>query len=106
MKNILVPVTGFAHDANALEAAYLVGWPVDAIIDAMHVQPEPMKIVLDAALQQFGSMHSGRELVLTLQNEAAEHSARAKETFDKFAARRLAAHAFGTAQGGATASFR
>src|SRR5215468_379765 len=81
LKNILVPLTGFAHDADALEAAFLVGWPFDAAIDALHVQPDPMKIVLDAAVHQFETKHGSRELVLTLQKQAAAQSAKAKETF-------------------------
>jgi nucleotide-binding universal stress UspA family protein len=105
-KNILVPLTGFAHDANALEAAFMVGWPVDASIEAVHVQPEPMKIVLNAALHQFASSHSNRELVLTLQKEAAAHSVEAKRVFDQFWDRHLGAHAFASAQSGVSAVFR
>jgi len=106
LKNILVPLTGFAHDANALEAAFLIGWPFDAVIDALHIQPDPMKIVLDAAVQQFETTHGSRELLLSLQKRAAAHSAKAKEAFDRFAARHLAAHAFASAQIGVSAGFR
>jgi nucleotide-binding universal stress UspA family protein len=106
LKNILVPLTGFPHDSNALEAAFLVGWPFDAVIDALHVQPDPMKIVLSAAVQQFETSHSNRELVLNLQRQAAAHSTKAKEAFDRFAARHLSAHAFASAQSGVSASFR
>jgi nucleotide-binding universal stress UspA family protein len=106
MKNILVCLAGFPHDANALEAAFLVGWPFSASIDGLHVQPEPMKIVMNAALHQFATMHSSREVVVALQRQAAAHSAKAKEIFDSFLARRLAAHAFGSAQSGVKATFR
>ena len=106
MKNILVPLTGFAHDKNALEAAFVVGWPLDAAIEALHVQPEPMKIVLNAAAHQFGTSHSNRELLAEIQKQAALHSAKAKENFDQFHERHLAAHAFASAQSGASASFR
>jgi nucleotide-binding universal stress UspA family protein len=106
MKNVLVPLTGFAQDANALEAAFLVGWPFDAAIDALHIQPEPINIVLNAALHQFASAHSNRELVLALQRDAALRSTKAKEAFDLFAARHLSAHAFASAQSGIEAGFR
>jgi nucleotide-binding universal stress UspA family protein len=106
MKNILVPLAGFAHDKNALEAAFVVGWPLDAAIEALHVQPEPMKIVLNAAAHQFGTSHSNRELLAELQKQGALHSAKAKESFDQFQARHLAAHAFASAQSGITANFR
>jgi nucleotide-binding universal stress UspA family protein len=106
LKNILVPLTGSAHDSNALETAFLVGWPFDAAIDALHIQPDPMKIVLDAAVHQFETAHGGRELVLTLQRQVTERSAKAKETFDRFAARHLGAHAFASAQSGVSATFR
>jgi nucleotide-binding universal stress UspA family protein len=106
MKNILVPLAGFAQDAHALEAAFLVGWPADAVIEAVHVQPDPMKIVMGAAVRQFGSSHGNRQLVLELQKQAVVHSAEAKETFDRFHEQHLAAHAFGSAQSGVSATFR
>jgi len=106
MKNILACLAGFPHDANALDAALLVGWPFDAFIEGLHVQPEPMKIVTDAALQQFATFHGSREVVLSLQRKAAQRSAKAKQIYDSFLDRRLAAHAFGSAQTGVNASFR
>ncbi len=106
LKNILAPLAGFAHDANTLEAAFLAGWPFDAAIDAVHVQPDPMKIVVNAALNQFRTSHGNRELLHDFQKSAEERSAKAKEVFDAFAARRLTAHAFGSSQSGTTAAFR
>ena len=106
LKNILVPLTGFPNDANALEAAFVVGWPFDAYIEALRVHPEPMEIVMAAAVRQFASKKSNRELVLSLQADAASRTNLAKETFDQFFKRHLAAHAFGSATGGATAAWR
>lgn len=106
MKNILVPLAGFAHDKNALEAAFLVGWPLDGAIEALHVQPEPMKIVLNAAAHQFGTSHGNRELLAELQKQAASHSAKAKESFEQFHQQHLSAHAFASAQSGVSAIFR
>ena len=106
LKNILVPLTGFARDSNALEAAFLIGWPFDAAIDALHVQPDPMKIVLNAAVHQFETTHGTREMLRDLQRQAAAHTAKAKEAFDQFAARHLSAHAFASAQSGVSAAFR
>jgi len=105
MKNLLVPLAGFAHDKNALEAAFLLGWPLDAAIEALHVQPEPMKIVLSAAAHQFGTSYSNRELLAELQKQAAAHSAKAKEGFELFHKQHLAAHAFASAQSGVSAVF-
>jgi len=106
MKNILVPLTGFAHDVNALEAAFLVGWPLDAAIEALHVQPEPMKIVLNAAVHQFGTPYGNQQLLAELQAQTAAHSANAKESFEQFLGRHLSAHAFASARSGVSATFR
>jgi nucleotide-binding universal stress UspA family protein len=76
------------------------------VIDALHVQPDPMKIVLNAAVHQFETTHGSRELLHDLQRQASARSAKAKEAFDKFAARHLAAHAFASAQSGVSAGFR
>src|SRR4051812_21769317 len=97
MKNILVPLAGFAPYASAPKAALLFGWPSDAVIEAVHVQTDPLKIVMGAAVRQFGSSHGNRQLVLELQKRAVVHSAEAKETFERFHEQLLAAHAFGSA---------
>lgn len=105
-KNILVPLTGFEADSMALDAAFVVGQPFDANIEALRVQPEPMDIVLAAALRQFGTKMSNRELVLSMKQEALSRTRSAKEAFDQFLKRCLSAHAFGSAASGVTASWR
>jgi nucleotide-binding universal stress UspA family protein len=106
LKNILVPLTGFENDANALRTAYVVGWPFDAHVEALHVKPEPMEIVLAATLRQFATKKSNRELVLSLQKEAENHAERAKAGFEEFYRRQISTHAFATAGSGITAEFR
>jgi nucleotide-binding universal stress UspA family protein len=105
-KNILVPLTGFGSDANALEAAFVLGHPFDANIEALHVQPEPIEIILSAALRQFGTKMSNQELVLSLREDALSRTRSAKESFDQFLERRLSTHAFGSAASGVTACWR
>jgi nucleotide-binding universal stress UspA family protein len=61
---------------------------------------------MDAAVHQFETTHGSRELVHSLQKQAAAHSAKAKDSFDHFAARHLAAHAFASSQSGVSAAFR
>ena len=105
-KHILVPLTGFENDRRALEAAFLAGWPFDAHIEAFRVHPEPMQIIAGAAIRQFASRSGNQELIHALQREAQHHSAFAKSSFETFARERLSAHAFGTAAGGVTASWK
>lgn len=106
IKNILVPLTGFESDARALEASFLLGHPLDANIEALRIEPEPMDIVLAAALRQFGTKMSNRELVLSLQQEALSRTGSAKDSFEQFYNRHFSAHAFGSAASGVTASWR
>jgi len=61
---------------------------------------------MDAAVHQFETTHGSREVLVSLQKQAAERSASAKQTFDRFATRHLAAHAFASAQSGVSANFR
>jgi nucleotide-binding universal stress UspA family protein len=105
-KNILVPLTGFENDAKALEAGFVTGWPFDAVIEALHVQPEPIEIVMAAALRQFGSKMGNRELIHALEKEAASRTHSAKTAFDEFFKRHFSAHAFASAASGVTASWR
>jgi nucleotide-binding universal stress UspA family protein len=105
-KNVLVPLTGFETDRRALEAAFLAGWPFDAHLQAFRVHPEPMQLIAAAAVRQFGSRTSNEALIHSLEREALHHSALAKSCYETFARDRLSAHAFGTAAGGVTASWR
>jgi nucleotide-binding universal stress UspA family protein len=105
-KNVLVPLTGFENDRHALEAAFLAGWPFDAHIEAFRVHPEPMQIITGAAVRQFGSRSGNQELIHALERDALHHTALAKSCFETFARERLSAHAFGTAAGGVTATWK
>ena len=105
LKNILVALTGFDSDTQALEAAFLIGSPFDAHIEALHIQPEPMEIITAAAVRQIGSKMGNVELIHALQHEAANRAKQAKANFDAFGKRDLSGHALGSA-GGITASFR
>jgi len=106
LKNLLVPLTGFENDRSALEAAFVMGFPFDANIEALHVQPEPMEIVLAAAKRQFGSKMSNKELVLSLKHEAASRTQLAKAAFEQFFQRHFSAPAFGSSASGVTTSWR
>jgi hypothetical protein len=105
-KNVLVPLTGFENDRRALEAAFLAGWPFDAHIEAFRVHPEPMQIIAGAAVRQFGSGSGNQELIHALERDALHRTSLAKSCFETFTRERLSAHAFGTAAGGVTASWR
>jgi nucleotide-binding universal stress UspA family protein len=85
IKNILVGLTGADTDGAALTAAYLVAEPFGARIDVLRVQPEPMQIVVHAALKQFTSKMGNTELIHALQHEAESRSFSAKAAFDEFA---------------------
>ena len=77
IKNILVPLTGFECDAAALEAAYLVGSPFAAKIEGLRIEPDPMQIVAQAAVGQFGSSMGNVELIHALEKLGKERTARA-----------------------------
>lgn len=106
LKNLLVSLTGFESDARALEAAFLIGWPFNACVDALHIRPEAMEIVVAAAVGQVTSKMGNIELIHALQREAATKAEQAKASFDAFSKRDLSGHAFGLATAGITASFR
>jgi nucleotide-binding universal stress UspA family protein len=105
-KNILIPLTGFASDTRALETALVIGTPFDAALQALHIQPEAMDVVLSAAMQQFGTRKSNRELVLSLQKDAQVRTQNAKESFDRFFQLHFPTQAFGSAKSGCTLSWR
>lgn len=105
-KNVLVPLTGFESDRRALEAAFLAGWPFDAEIEAFRVHPEPMQIIAGAAIRQFGSRSGNVELIHALEHEASHRTALAKSCFETFMQQRVSAHAFGTAAGGVTTTWK
>ncbi len=106
LKNILVPLTGFENDARALEAANIVGWPFSASIEALHVRPEAMELVVAAAVRQFGSRMGNRELIHALEKEAAARAHAARTAFDAFYERHFGAHAYGNSASGVVASWR
>ena len=90
IKNILVPLTGFECDAAALEAAYLVGSPFAAKIEGLRIEPDPMQIVAQAAVGQFGSSMGNVELIHALEKLGKERTARAERTFGDFVKRHAA----------------
>jgi nucleotide-binding universal stress UspA family protein len=49
IKSILVPLQGFAPDANALGAAYNIARLFDAHLDCLYVRPDPRLLVASAA---------------------------------------------------------
>jgi nucleotide-binding universal stress UspA family protein len=60
VKNILVPLTGFENDAKALDAALLVAKRFEGRIRCLHVQPDPMHIISQVAVQQFATRLANR----------------------------------------------
>src|SRR5262245_49635418 len=89
IKNILVELSGCDSDSSALEAAYLVAEPFGAQLDVLRVQPEPMNIIVHAALSQFTTNMGNTELIHALQHEAETRSLSAKAAFDAFASARF-----------------
>jgi nucleotide-binding universal stress UspA family protein len=90
VKTILVPLTGYDNDAKALEAAYLVARPFQARIHCLHVQPDPMRIVTQVAVQQFASRMGNVELIHAMQKEAQFRRGKADDAFETFLKRRFA----------------
>jgi len=84
VKNILVPLTGFENDLRALETAYLIANRFAGHIHCLRVQPDPMQIVAQVAVQQFASKLGNVELIHALQKDAAARNAAAASAFEKF----------------------
>jgi nucleotide-binding universal stress UspA family protein len=90
VKTILVPLTGYENDAKALEAAYLVARRFQAHIHCLHVEPDPMGIVTQVAVQQFSSRLGNVELIHAMQKEAEFRRGKADTAYEAFLERRFA----------------
>jgi nucleotide-binding universal stress UspA family protein len=86
IKNILVGLTGGDCDGSALTAAYLVAKPFAADLDVLRVEPEPIQIIVRAALEQFASKRGNTELIHALQHEEESRTLSARAAFDEFVA--------------------
>jgi len=87
IKNILVPLTGCGNDANALEAAYFIGARLSANVLCLRVHPDPMGIVTQAALGQFGATMSNVQLIHAIEEQCRLRTKKARTAFDRFAMR-------------------
>lgn len=89
MKTILVPLTGYDNDAKALDAAYIVARRFQAHIHCLHVEPDPMLIVSQFALQQFSSRLGNVELIHAMEKEAKFRRGKAEAAYEAFLERRF-----------------
>lgn len=89
MKTILVPLTGYENDAKALDTAYLVACLLKARIHCLHVEPDPVRIASQTALQQFASSLGNVELIRAMQKEAKFRRGKAGEAYEAFLERRF-----------------
>ena len=87
IKNILVPLTGGDNDGTALEAAFFVGARFSANVLCLRVHPNPMQIVAQAALSQFGTRMGSVELIHAIERECETRTKKARAAFDKFSER-------------------
>ncbi len=89
MKTILVPLTGHDNDAKALDAAFLVARRFQARIHCLHVEPDPMRIVSQVAVQQFSSRLGNVELIHAMEKEAKFRRGNADAAYEAFLERRF-----------------
>lgn len=87
IKNILVPLTGFENDAKALSAAYCVGAAAAANVVCLRVSPDPMQIIAQAALGQFGTTMGNVQLIHAIEEEGRNRTKAARKAFDEFSGR-------------------
>lgn len=87
IKNILVPLTGSDNDAGALEAAYFIGARFAANVLCLRVHPNPMQIVAQAALSQFGTKMGNVELIHAIEKQCETRTQKARTAFDRFSER-------------------
>src|SRR6476660_3938231 len=87
MKNILVPMAGFENDVRAMEAAYSIGASFAANVVSLRVSPDPMQIIAQAALSQFGSAMGNVQLIHAIEEEGRNRSIAARQAFDEFSQR-------------------
>jgi nucleotide-binding universal stress UspA family protein len=87
MKNILVPMAGFENDVRAMEAAYSIGTSFAANVVCLRVSPDPMQIIAQAALSQFGSAMGNVQLIHAIEEEGRNRSIAARKAFDEFSQR-------------------
>lgn len=84
---ILVPLTGFEHDSRSLETALVAAKRLNGEIDALHVAPDPMTIVTQAAIHQFSGGMGNVERIHALEKAAETRCAAATAAFEAFKAR-------------------
>jgi nucleotide-binding universal stress UspA family protein len=70
-----------------LDAAACIGATSGANILGLHVCPDPMRIVAQAASSQFGTSLGSVELIHAIQRDSKKREAAARQTFDAFAER-------------------
>jgi nucleotide-binding universal stress UspA family protein len=84
IKTILVPVTGHKSDLPALEAAYRVGGPFQAVLECLEIHLGNIEIIRAVAVGQFSSDVSNTELIGKLQHQAREAQKAARATVERF----------------------
>jgi nucleotide-binding universal stress UspA family protein len=87
MKNILVPMTGFENDVRAMQAASSIGASFAANVVCLRVSPDPMQIIAQAALSQFGSAMGNVQLIHAIEEEGRNRTIAARKAFDEFSER-------------------
>jgi nucleotide-binding universal stress UspA family protein len=83
MKSILVSLTGFDSDEVALETAMLVGGPLGAHFDCLHVRPGPHQLAFGDTSNDFAGVLAS-DLVQIMQERDATYTGRAKMAFNFF----------------------
>src|SRR4029077_16454059 len=87
MKNILVPMAGFENDVRAMQAAYSIGASFAANVVCLRVTPDPMQIIAQAALSQFGSAMGNVQLIHAIEEKGRNLPMSARKAFDEFSER-------------------
>jgi nucleotide-binding universal stress UspA family protein len=89
VKTILVPLTGYDNDAKALNAAFHVARRFKARIHCLHIEPDPMLIVTQFAVQQFSTRLGNVELIHAMEKEAKFRRGKAEAAYEALLQRRF-----------------
>src|SRR4029077_11886174 len=87
IKNIFIPLPGFARDVRALVMGLRVAKLFGAHLDCLHVRPDPRLLVVNAAAGMETGLGMGvvpAELLNTLIEADNKRAKTARTTFDAF----------------------
>jgi len=83
-RKILVSLTGFESDRDALDAAYLVGRLFGAHLDCICPRSSPTQVAIGATPFEIGAAMNAAELIADLQKENELRTSNARTAFDEF----------------------